>query len=481
MDPRYDAIVVGAGFSGLSCAVRLGMMGKKVILIEKHKIFGGLNSYYTRKVDDRKVLFDSGLHALTNFCGPKDRHLPLGKVIRQLRLSYNDFKLCPQKESKISFPWGSFRFNNDSQFFFQNLKNFFPNEMNNIDQFCEFLKSYDEFSQENFKAPFIDARDELRKFFTESRLIDVLLVAPLCYGSAREMTLDWNLFICLFRSIFIEGLSRPKAGIQGILRPLTEKLVDLNITIETGAAVTKYLFNSAGAVCGAQLSNQKTILGEQVYCSSGIASLSLVEDQKNLEDPITFVEVCLVISKKDLQSYIPWTLHFETLGDQVQYKIPTDPFDQNLLIWSCSANYLDPDENKGDEEEVSFLKLSLLANGNFWIKTEAETYQQQKNELLSYAMKLIDERFPGLKEKIIGHDAFTPRTIKKYTGHHGGAVYGGREKWKDGISPWKNLYIIGADQGPPGIVGSMLSGITMANQYGFISTTTSSELPNELS
>jgi len=62
-------------------------------------------------------------------------------------------------------------------------------------------------------------------------------------------------------------------------------------------------------------------------------------------------------------------------------------------------------------------------------------------------------------------DMFTPRTIQKYTGHLGGAVYGAPHKSRDGRTSIKNLYICGTDQGFLGIIGAMLSGISMANLH----------------
>jgi len=53
----------------------------------------------------------------------------------------------------------------------------------------------------------------------------------------------------------------------------------------------------------------------------------------------------------------------------------------------------------------------------------------------------------------------------KYTGHFRGAIYGAPEKNRDGRTALSNLFICGTDQGMLGIVGSMLSGISMANQH----------------
>ena len=79
---KYDAIVIGAGMSGLAAGIRLAMFDKKVVILEKHSISGGLNSYYQRRNFDQGGVrqFDVGLHALTNFIkkGEKGRQAHLG-------------------------------------------------------------------------------------------------------------------------------------------------------------------------------------------------------------------------------------------------------------------------------------------------------------------------------------------------------------------------------------------------------------------
>lgn len=46
--PKYDAVVVGAGNSGLSAAIRLQMSGKKTLLIEQHNLPGGCATSFRR-------------------------------------------------------------------------------------------------------------------------------------------------------------------------------------------------------------------------------------------------------------------------------------------------------------------------------------------------------------------------------------------------------------------------------------------------
>ena len=72
---------------------------------------------------------------------------------------------------------------------------------------------------------------------------------------------------------------------------------------------------------------------------------------------------------------------------------------------------------------------------------------------------------PDFRNAVIDTDMFTPTTIRRFTGHVNGAVYGAPEKRYDGTTHLKNLFICGTDQGFVGIVGSVLSGITVANAH----------------
>ena len=64
-------------------------------------------------------------------------------------------------------------------------------------------------------------------------------------------------------------------------------------------------------------------------------------------------------------------------------------------------------------------------------------------------------------------DVFTPTTIEKFTSHKKGTIYGSPQKLKRGETPIKGLILCGTDQGFLGIIGSLLSGISMADLHGF--------------
>ena len=67
MAKKYDAVVCGAGNSGLSAAVQLALNGKKVLLIEQHNMPGGSASSFRRG----RFEIEPSLHELCDV-GPVD-------------------------------------------------------------------------------------------------------------------------------------------------------------------------------------------------------------------------------------------------------------------------------------------------------------------------------------------------------------------------------------------------------------------------
>jgi phytoene dehydrogenase-like protein len=81
------------------------------------------------------------------------------------------------------------------------------------------------------------------------------------------------------------------------------------------------------------------------------------------------------------------------------------------------------------------------------------------------ALRFLPALPQGLAAETRETDMFTPWTIQRYTGHVEGAIYGAAEKVRDGRTSLANVYLCGTDQGFLGIIGAMLSGISMANYH----------------
>jgi phytoene dehydrogenase-like protein len=109
-----------------------------------------------------------------------------------------------------------------------------------------------------------------------------------------------------------------------------------------------------------------------------------------------------------------------------------------------------------------------MANYNQWRELNRSGYDETKDKVAESALALVKKLNPQFDGKLLFRDIFSPMTIERYTWHLNGTVYGSIDKTRDGKTPVKNLFIIGTDQGFLGIVGSMLSGISMANLHGLM-------------
>ncbi len=118
-----------------------------------------------------------------------------------------------------------------------------------------------------------------------------------------------------------------------------------------------------------------------------------------------------------------------------------------------------------DKRAMPALRLTNIANYEKWNNCSSDEYKKKKDEWLAKIIDNAASMVPIKKENIDFTDMFTPTTVRKFTGHINGAVYGSPHKVKDGATSVKNLYICGTDQGFLGIVGSMLSGVSMANVH----------------
>ena len=153
------------------------MFGKSVLILEKHYVVGGLNSFYARK--GRK--FDVGLHAVTNFPSTSSgKTSPLLRACRQLRIPFESLNLHEQSSSRISFGNNHIRFNNEFSFFLNEINENFPKEK---DRFQNFLQKMQDFDAYSINVPNLSTRSILKDEFTEPLLGEMLLCPTSYYGS----------------------------------------------------------------------------------------------------------------------------------------------------------------------------------------------------------------------------------------------------------------------------------------------------------
>jgi phytoene dehydrogenase-like protein len=189
--------------------------------------------------------------------------------------------------------------------------------------------------------------------------------------------------------------------------------------------------------------------------------MNIVSGQQ--ESPATgamsFTETILFFDKKPGDQGIEETIIFYNDNDRYDYKHPQTLCDYHSAVICFPNNFYNDDYDEG------VIRVTFIANFEKWNELDRKTYLQKKQEVRGEALVLIAKVFPKFQAELLYHDVFTPTTIMRYTGHFQGAVYGSTQKARDGRTGIKNLFICGTDQGFLGIVGAMLSGISMANLH----------------
>lgn len=468
---HYDVAVIGAGMSGLAAGIRLAHFGKKVCIFERHNAVGGLNGFYS--MAGRK--YDVGLHAMTNYVPAGVKGTPLGKLLRQLRIDRDEFQLCEQKGSRVAFGERgelSLRFTNNFAVFEAEVVDRFPRQIDGFRRLVELVKIYDGVSLD---APVQSAREVVRGFVTDRLLEDMLFCPMMYYGSPQERDMAFRDFVVLFRSIFLEGFARPPDGVRVVLKVLLEKYRAAGGERRMKCGV-RQIVEREGRAAAVVLDT-----GEEITADHILSSIGYVETE-SLYRPayptptdaaeigrLSFVETVNVLNRSPAE--LGWgddTIVFFSACSPFIYERPTDAVDLRSGVLCIPNNFVYP---PGAGPSEGMLRCTCLANYDHWSRLPEEEYLAQKHHWLEAISAVAQQFLPPLPEGMtlgeltVARDVFTPRTIEKFTGHLAGCVYGSPKKNRQGTTGLSNLYLCGTDQGYLGIVGAMLSGISMANLH----------------
>ncbi len=471
---HYDAAIIGAGMSGLAAGIRLAHFGKKVCIFERHNAPGGLNSFYS--LAGRK--FDVGLHAMTNFVRPGVKGTPLTKLLRQLRIDRDEFVLCEQKQSRVAFgPRGeaSLRFTNDFAVFESEVAAKFPTQIDGFRRLVALIRTYDDVS---LTAAAESARARVRQHVTDPLLEDMLFCPVMYYGSASERDMEFGQFVIMFKALFLEGFARPFEGVRVVIRVLLEKYRAAGGERRMKCGV-KRIVAREGRASALVLDDGSEITADHVVSSIGAPETeTLISDQRSVvgdqrhgaSEPgrHSFVETITILDRQP--AALGWgddTIIFFNDSARFDYACPATPIDPRSGVICLPNNF---DFGPGRELPEGIFRVTCLAQPAPWFGWTEDAYQVEKRRGFAAVQASARRFLPAVKDATLAAatvttDMFTPRTIAKFTGHVNGAIYGAPRKIRDGRTALANLYLCGTDQGFLGIVGAMLSGISMANYH----------------
>jgi phytoene dehydrogenase-like protein len=473
---HYDVVIIGAGMSGLAAGIRLAHFGKRVCIFERHNAVGGLNGFYS--IDGRK--YDVGLHAMTNFVRPGVKGTPLTKLLRQLRIDRDEFGLCEQQQSRVAFGLHgevSLRFTNDFPVLEAEVAAKFPSQ---IDGFRQLVAAVRQLDDTSLDAQPVSARTEIKRFISDPLLEDMIFCPLMYYGSAVERDIEWGQFAIMFKAVFLEGFARPYEGVRRILRVLQDKYRAAGgerrmkcgvkqIQVRDGKAVGVVLDSGEEITAAEIISSIGSEETERLVVGRGVPSGPGQETARpTAENRLSYVETMTVL--KCQPADLGWgddTIVFFNDSPRFEYACPADAVDLRSGVVCIPNNF---QFGEGRTLPEGMLRVTCLANYDRWAHLPESDYQAAKATWFT-AVQDSGRRFlppvdnARLADATVATDMFTPRTVEKFTGHIAGAIYGSPQKSRQGRTSLPNLYLCGTDQGFLGIVGAMLSGISMANYH----------------
>jgi len=452
-------VILGAGLSGLAAGIRHVRFGLPTVVVEQHTRPGGLNSYYRRQ----GFLLETGLHAMTNYAPPGDKRAPLNRLFRQLKLKRASFAACEQRGSVIHFPDCQLRFSNDITELSDEIAAGFPAEADGFAALVERVRGHNPFTP----APWRSARRELARHIHDPLLADMLLCPLMIYGSANEDDMDFSQFVIMFNAVYLEGFFRPRGTIKDLLDLLVSHYQGLGGELRLGARA-RAVRTDGGRVTAVLLDN-----GEELPCSGLVSTIGApntldllpgcleggrprYEGRLSFMESIFMLEACKASLPRDV------TCVFFNLHRRYRYRCPDNLIDAGSGVVNFPGNF------HGLEEKQRYVQVRLTnpANHALWAALgRDEAYGAAKKRAVAESTAAAAKIIGNFAENSVYQDTFTPVTIERFTGKARGAVYGSPVKIKDGRTRYENLFVAGTDQGYLGIVGAMLSGVTIVNQH----------------
>ncbi|MDB2682155.1 FAD-dependent oxidoreductase, partial [Opitutales bacterium] len=462
---HFEVIIIGAGMAGMAAGIRLALAGKQVIILERHNASGGLNSFYS--IEGRK--YDVGLHAMTNFVPKGTKSTPLTKLLRQLRIPYDALDLCQQNGSRIAFPGCELEFSNDFALFEAEVARAFPKQIDGFRALADEVRTLDAF---NLGAIPTSAREAVQRHLSDPLLEDMIFCPVMYYGSAEEHDMDYGQFAIMFRSLFFEGFARPFDGVRVIIKLLQDKYRALGGIRKMKCGI-KQIHTQGNRASAVELDDGAVLTADKIISTAGVVeTVRMCDDQSSdaANDNIgqlSFTETITVLDKQPADFGWDDTIIFFNTRERFHYAGVRDELvDPTSGVICFPNNY---QYGNGRQLDEGFLRITAMANHDKWCALNNADYLAQKEhwyaELQKVALNILPTSKLCLDQARIASDMFTPRTVRKYTGHLNGAIYGAPDKIKDGRTHLENVYLAGTDQGFLGIIGAMLSGISMANLH----------------
>jgi phytoene dehydrogenase-like protein len=221
---------------------------------------------------------------------------------------------------------------------------------------------------------------------------------------------------------------------------------------------------------GITLEGGQFLAAKRILSSAGVVETQRLCSDLTQKQPdqrpgqLTFIESISILDRQPKEAGFGETIVFYNDSPSFHWRRPASELCDVRTGVVCSPNNYQYPSGSGNLED-GVIRLTTIADFDSWTRLDDQEYQRQKMWWYDRSVASAVRFIPDFRRHVIDTDVFTPKTIRRFTSHDNGAVYGAPEKKLDGTTHLKNLFLCGTDQGFVGIVGAIVSGISMANMH----------------
>lgn len=478
---QYDAIVIGAGLGGLSCAAAFARQGFKALVVEQHDKPGGYATAFSRPGG---YTFDVSLHSTT--VGEREGKLnlipgfPEITTVEFLPHPTLFYSLFPEHEIRVA--------QRDPKAYVNTLIRFFPDEAAGITGLFDDMgalatevgrlsSARGQVDMSRFAIDFPAIFKFHRMTWGEmvaTRVADPKLKAIVSgqwgYYGLPPTKLSCFYYAMPFMGYLAHGGFYPKGRSQDISDAFAQFITERGGTVLLGTKVVKILLED-GAAVGISTADGRTFKSRAVVSNADPFSTftAMIPSEPSLAEYTTrWQQYSVSLSsfqvflglKEDLVGKIGLTdseIFVETSYDPeagYAHALAGDVENGGYAITLYDA--INQGYSPRGKNTINIMTLQGYAP---WEKYEKDylagnkaEYRKAKERMADVLIRRAEERLlPGLSKAVQVREIGTPLTNLRYTGHHRGAVYGWDQTVNNSGSarvghstPIKNLFLAGA-------------------------------------
>ena len=488
---KYDVVILGSGMGGLSCGYILAKEGYKVCVLEKNRQLGGSLQIFSRD----KVIFDTGIHYIGGLSEGQNlnnyfKYLGLMDKIKLKQLDVDGFDHITFRGDPVVYKHAQGYDN-----FIRVLSEQFPDEKENIIKYCDKIKeicaffplyNLSEETKELVVADFLslDTKAYIETVTTNVKLQNVLAGTNPLYAGAADKT---PLYVhALVVNTYIESSWKCIDGGSQIAKHLSESIIKMGGEIFNYSEAQKFHFEESN-IKSVELSNGKRVEGKYFISNFDLSkTLDMVEPGKirqayrnrinNLNNSISSFMLFIVLKENAMESFNHniYHHHVDNAWEGINYTPENWPHGFAVFPQATSKNsgytkgliamaYMHYDEVKKWENTKHIIPNIEEDRGEAY-----DAFKKQKAETFINA---LEERIPGLKDKIKSVYASTPLTYRDYIGSRDGTLYGVDKDYRDILKTFitpktkvPNLFLTGQNLNLHGVLGVTVSAVVTCSE-----------------